>query len=128
MPRSKPKKDNKAKEFIWRRAIARQIERGLSQNAFCAREGIAASSFSSWKTEFARRDSERQSKEVTATSLPVFVPLSHSVVDVDLTVINSAGNATIAEIDLATGAIKLFSGIDQHSLRDIFKALREVTF
>lgn len=96
MPCRKPKKE-KAKEFFWRRAVARQIESGLSQSAFCAREGIAASSFSSWKNEFARRDSECQTKEATATSLPVFVPLSHSVTDVDLTVINSTGNAAIAE-------------------------------
>lgn len=125
MPRSKPKKD-KAKELFWRNAVARQIESGLSQNAFCAREGIAASSFSSWRTELVRRDNQRSAKEPAADSLPIFVPLSQPNADVDLTFINPTSTAAIAEIDLATGAVKLFSGIDQHSLRDIFKALREV--
>lgn len=127
MPRSKPKKD-KAKEFFWRRAVARQIESGLSQNAFCDLEGFAASSFSYWKNELARRDGEKPSKARASASLPVFVPLSQSVADVDLTVVSSITAGAIAEIDLGAGSVRLFSGIDQNSLRDIIKALKEVAF
>jgi hypothetical protein len=40
----------------------------------------------------------------------------------------NANASAIIETDLTTGAVKLFSGIYQHSLRDIFMALRGVTF
>lgn len=37
-------------EAFWREAIARQRASALSQTAFCAREGLAVSTFTLWST------------------------------------------------------------------------------
>src|SRR5271168_5528001 len=55
VPRKTSKRD-KTKELFWRKAIARQSESGLSQQAFCQKEGLNPNNFSWWKRKISRRE------------------------------------------------------------------------
>jgi hypothetical protein len=122
VPRKTPNRD-KAKELFWRKAVARQLESGLTQAVFCEKEGLSANSFSWWKREGSRRDADRLSKNSTPKAEAIFVPVAH-VSDED-----QIGILTpIAEIDLTAKVVRIFAGIDRHSLHEVIAALREVRF
>ncbi len=122
MPK-RPSKD-KVKEKFWRKAIERQQASGLSQIAFCAKEGLNPNNFSWWKREIAQRDAAGEITEVTANRQDLFVP----VVQVQSENLNTDGTKPIAEIDLSEGRVRIFAGIDRHSLHEIIAALREVSY
>jgi len=72
----------------WREILERQQASGLSQAAFCQREGIALSTFARWKQRFdadARTDSEPVAGESGWVELPA-VGLSTSawMIELDL--------------------------------------------
>jgi len=109
--------------LFWRKAIARQLESGLSQHAFCQKDGINANNFSWWKREIARRDSDKEVKIPAASNQEIFVPVAHvpNTSNVDST-------RAIAEIDLSTGVVRIFAGIDRHALHEMLAVLREVAY
>jgi hypothetical protein len=120
VPKKPPSRD-KAKELFWRKAVQRQLESGLSQAAFCEKEGLNPNSFSGWKKEVARRDVEAASQS-SVPAKDIFVPvtsLPEATAD--------AKGRPIAEIDLASGVVRIFAGIDRHALHEVIAALREVT-
>src|SRR5436853_2764732 len=53
----------------WRRHLTAWAGSGLSQAAYCRREGLTANEFSWWKREVARRD------RCAAKATPEFVPV-----------------------------------------------------
>lgn len=55
------KRRNEAKELYWRKALSRFFDSGLTQTAFCEREGINANNFCWWKRELAVRDADKTS-------------------------------------------------------------------
>ena len=56
-------------ERVWRQRLHRQLSSGLSIAAFCAREGVTASSFHAWKRRL-------QARSLPAPAPPpLFVPL-----------------------------------------------------
>jgi hypothetical protein len=57
-----------AAERRWRRHLAAWKASGLSQAAYCRREGLVANDFSRWKRELARRDQR-------SAPTPAFVPV-----------------------------------------------------
>jgi hypothetical protein len=119
VPRKPPGRD-KAKEFFWRKAVQRQQDSGLSQAAFCEKEGLSQNNFCWWKRELARRDIE-QASELPVLTPDLFVPLNGlapAIVETD---------RPIAEIDLASGVVRIFAGIDRHALHEIIAVLKEVT-
>ena len=120
----KPAKRDKAKELFWRKAIARQAVSGLTQSEFCRREGLNANNFSGWKTEIAQRDAESSASDLSAEPEPVFVAVSA----VARTEPSIKSPNPIAEIDLTAGVVRIFAGVDRHSLHEIIAALREVAY
>jgi hypothetical protein len=116
MARKPPTRD-KDKEQFWRKAVARQQLSGLSQQAFCAHERLNANNFSWWKKEVFRRDLE---KGAAAEAADLFVP----VVQVSAT---NGDSRPIAEIDIARGSIRIFTGITRHDLHELLAVLREVS-
>ncbi|MBV8176545.1 MAG: hypothetical protein JO151_18545 [Verrucomicrobia bacterium] len=118
-----PSRD-KVKEKFWRKAISRQLASGLSQNAFCANEGLNPTNFSWWKREIARRDAAEEPAEGHAEGQDLFVP----VVPVQGLSPDPNGAKPIAEIDLSDGRVRIFAGIDRHSLHEIIAALKEVSY
>jgi hypothetical protein len=99
--------------------IQRQKDSGLTQAEFCKREGVSQNSFSFWKGEIAKRDSQalKASPSITDAS---FVPLN-------LCRAETTSDRPIAEIDLHTGVVRIFSGVDRHALHEIIAALKEAT-
>jgi hypothetical protein len=120
VPRKTSKRD-KTKELFWRKAIARQSESGLSQQAFCQKDGINPNNFSWWKREISRRDSDKVTEIPASSNREIFVPVAHvpNTIHVDST-------KAIAEIDLSTGVVRIFAGIDRHALHEMLAVLREV--
>lgn len=125
MPPGKPKRD-KAKELFWRKAVARQVESGLSQNAFCERAGLNPNNFSWWKLEIKRREKEKPAKEIAVQNQPLFVPVANAQAGQQDAKATSA--KPVAEIDISTGTVKIFAGIDRHTLHEIFAVFREVAY
>jgi hypothetical protein len=120
VPRKKLPSRDKAKEFFWRKAVQRHRDSGLTQAAFCQKEGLNQNNFCWWKRELARRDIE-QASELPNSTQDLFVPLN---------VVAPAAaetNTPIAELDLAAGVVRIFAGIDRHALREIIAVLKEVT-
>jgi hypothetical protein len=122
VPRKTPNRD-KSKELFWRKAVARQLESGLTQGVFCEKDGLSANSFSWWKREISRRDADRLSKITTPQGEAIFVPVTR-VSDAE----QSNSSTPIAEIDLTAGVVRIFAGIDRHSLHEVIAALREVRY
>ena len=56
-------------ELQWRERIEAWRRSGQTQQAFCRTHGLAAGSFSHWKTELVRRDDLRASARATATAV-----------------------------------------------------------
>lgn len=125
MPRKRPGVD-RDKEQFWRKTIARQASSGLSQNAFCRREKLNPNTLSWWKREIASRDADSgDSATGGARSAPaIFVP----VAEVQNTVRVTHAPVPVAEIDLASRLVRVYAGIDRHSLYEMLAALREVAF
>ncbi len=119
MPRKKSPNSDAAKESFWRKAVQRQLESGLTQAAFCDREGLSQNSLSFWKRKLAKRDLE--DTEQPATTDDLFVPagsVAESVLET---------GRPIAEIDLHSGVVRIFAGVDRRALREIIAPLKEVT-
>lgn len=123
MPRKSPSSDS-AKEQFWRKTIARQMCSGLSQSAFCKREGLSHNTLSWWKRELASRDGTRAEtvRNAETSTQPIFVPLA----PVQNTVRVSAVPGPLAEIDLTSRVVRIYAGVDRHSLYEVLAALREV--
>lgn len=130
MPK-RAEKSSKEKEVNWRNVIAKQKASGLSQSAFCEKEGLKAKLFSLWKCKLDRQSRKEKDKS-TSITLPVstrksqniFVPIAHPT---DTKLIASS-ERPIAELDLSGGVVRIYEGIDRHSLYEIVSALREVAF
>lgn len=106
--------------------MARQLESGLSQNAFCTQEGLNPNNFSWWKREIKRRQKEKPAKEIPAQDPPIFVPVTNAQAGKQDSEATIAG--PIAEIDISSGTVKIFAGIDRHTLHEIFAVFREVAY
>jgi hypothetical protein len=121
--RRRTTKRDKTKELFWRKAIARQLESGLSQHAFCQKEGLNPNNFPGGN-ESSNRDSERATKDPVFENQTAFVPVAH-VQDSDQ---KDESTKPIAEIDLSTGVVRIFAGINRHALHAMLAVLREVTY
>ncbi len=118
MPRKTSTSQEYVKELFWRRALLRQVESGLTQTAFCKQEGLNANIFSWWKREISRRDKLVSEIE---TNQAIFVPVTQQRADTKET----ASMKPIAEIDIASGLVRIFAGIDRHALHEIMTVLKE---
>ncbi len=123
MAKSKSRRD-KTKETFWKKVLAAQIGSGLSQKAFCMREGLNPNTFSSWKKVIRRRDQEKSAKTET-DGIPVFMPVAQLQHPVKICAETNSQPA-VAELDLAARTVKIFAGIDRESLKEIVLVLREV--
>ena len=114
------------KEQFWRKAIERQARTGHSQSAFCRREKLNPSTLVWWKRVISSRDADSVGRVDGETlSVPaLFVP----VAEVPNTVRVTAAHVPVAEIDLASRLVRVYAGIDRHSLYEVLAALREVAF
>ena len=65
-----------ARERRWRGHLRAWLTSGLSQAAYCRREGLTANDFSWWKREIARRDRVATSATSATSATPAFVPVS----------------------------------------------------
>jgi len=119
----KTEKRDKAKELFWRKAVARQSESGLSQNAFCREERLNPNCFSWWKREISQRDADKAARSPVPENQAVFVPLAQLPVKNHVDSIRP-----IAEIDLSAGVVRIFAGIERHALHEIIAVLREVAY
>ena len=114
------------KEQFWRKAIERQARSGLSQSAFCRREKLNPSTLAWWKRVISSRDADDvSSMDREKPSAPaLFVPVAEVPNPVRIT----AAHVPVAEIDLASRLLRVYAGIDRHSLYEVLAALREVAF
>lgn len=76
----------------WRQIIERQRASGLTQSAFCEREGLAVASFCKWLARL------RDDSEELATDTVSFVSVDRSVSDED-------GIAVLVRLDLGSGMV-----------------------
>ena len=67
----------------------------------------------------ARRDI-KDASELTGKASDVFVPIKLAASALD-------ANRPIAEIDLASGIVRIFAGIDRHALHEVIAVLKAVT-
>ena len=102
--------DAKSKrERRWRGHLRAWAGSGLSQAAYCRREGLTANDFSWWKREIARRDRS------TAKSAPTFVPVL---------VAPPPPMAYSFELSLQSGRVLRFDGrVDAAALGAVVRAL-----
>jgi hypothetical protein len=121
-----PKSGNRdlAKEKYWRKALERYAASGKSRAQFCANEDLPVHAFYYWSRAILERDAER-----TKTGPPMqpnaaqFVPV---VLPVDQQHPIEARRQPAAEIVFAGGSVFIYSGIQSSTLREVFRALREV--
>lgn len=110
-----------ALELFWRKAIARQLESVLTQNAFCEKEGLNPHNFSWWKREIALRDREKASNKVSEESQAIFFPVAIAETEA-----SGDSGKPIAEADWSAGVVRIYAGIDRDALHEIMMVLREV--
>jgi transposase len=127
MPAKRRRRRDPAKENLWRGAIRRHHESGLSVRDFCEREGLKDGDFTRWRRELERRDREKApplpnsaSKESTGPPAPpVFLPVH--VVDADRV---PSRPAPPIEIVLDGGpTVRVPTGFDPRTLGDILTVL-----
>lgn len=117
---NKAKGSDAHKELFWRKAIARWVESGLGQGAFCEREKLNQNTFSSWKRIISERD---QAKAAAGESPTIpFVPV---IVANDTTRPGPQVSKPIAEIDLKSHVVRIFNGATIDTLRVLLQAIRE---
>ena len=126
---------SKAKERYWRDKIELQTKSGLSQKAFCSREGINCNSFSWWKKTVRDRDAEvkqtaqaikndRQRAYRERKRKQVFVQLAHVPEEMSAPPQESRPNV-VAEIVFTGGSVRIIAGADVATLRALIQALKE---
>ena len=120
--RKRRSKTDKAKEAFWRKTLARHLESGLGPKAFCESEELNINNFSWWRKEISYRDAMLQLKNPVIENPPMFVP----IVPASNVKARSDESRLVAEIDLSAGTVRIFAGIDRHSLQEIMTAVREV--
>jgi transposase-like protein len=127
MTAKRRRRQDPAKEKLWRETIRRHQESGLSVRDFCEREGLKDGNFLRWRRELERRDREKtpeHSKSATKepTELresPVFLPVQ--VVDADRL---PSRPAPPIEIVLDGGpTVRVPTGFDPRTLGDILTVL-----
>ncbi|MCI0334417.1 MAG: hypothetical protein L0228_14460, partial [Planctomycetes bacterium] len=64
------KQRDAVKERIWRHALKRQVNSGLSVRAFCQREQLTESAFYAWRRTVAERNGEAKPQRA-----PAFLPM-----------------------------------------------------
>jgi hypothetical protein len=88
-----------SKRRLWAKRIAQWKCSGLAQRAFCAKHGLAVSTFRWWRKRLA--DAQR------AVSQPLFIPLA-----VDS---GAAAAASVVEVELRSGTRLRFEGEAAHA-------------
>jgi hypothetical protein len=126
------------KEQYWRRMHEKQRGSGLSQKAYCAREGLNPNTFSSWKKIIGIRDGEQQAEVRRAVRQAVlsraakiaapasFIPLVPSTSpEPEPPPPPPINNNIVAEISFSGGLVRIVAGADCKTLGALLRALKE---
>jgi transposase len=101
------------RERRWREHLAGWKSSGVSQAAYCHRQGLTQNDFSWWKRELARRDA----RTAAATTKPAFVPVR---------VVAQQRQDYPFELALRGGRVLRFeAGVDAAALRAVLEALEQ---
>jgi hypothetical protein len=113
-------------QTYWRTMIARFNTSGLSKDDFCAREGIKPAAFCWWRGELSRRDAHksRDFARPFAAGTEIFVPLTPANPKPARQVFRE--RHVIAEIDIATGTVRIFETQNADGLLALVKVLKEL--
>ncbi len=113
---------DKVKELFWRKALVRFAESGLSQSAFCKREGLNQNNFSWWKRTILERDAEKGTPSTKGEQQTPFVPVIPRAEDLSPT---QRDPAPVAEIDLDTRTVRIFKAAGAETLRALLTVFRD---
>lgn len=127
---------DRQKEDFWRKKIAEQQASGLSQGAFCEREGLNANTFSSWKKILQERDAEQEQEVQRAfkrasasraarTEKASFIPLLSAGSNVPEARSTNTSTNAVAEVEVAGAHLRIYNGADCRTLCAIIRAMRE---
>ena len=123
------------KEQYWRRLHEKQRSSGLSQKAYCAREGLNANTFSSWKKIIKTRDGEQQqavkravrqaflNRAAKIAEPASFIPLVPTATTEPLPPPTTKN--IVAEISFGGGLVRVIAGADCTTLVALLRALKE---
>lgn len=136
MAKRKARRNSQTEKF-WSDHIAAKEASGLSQAAYCTREGLNPNTFSSWKTVLLKRKSEqaqevqqairkasvnRAARAEKASFIPL-VPTNSKVTQPAST--NPPRASAVAEVEVAGARLRIFNGADCGTLCAIIRAMRE---
>lgn len=107
-----------------RRFVQKWRASGMTQAAFCRKEGLLEWQFSNWKCRIVREETEEQAQKPSFAEVKIArsqPPTTSSKTDVYVL------RKVIAEIPFAGGAISILSDADAEAIRNILIALMEAT-
>jgi hypothetical protein len=125
---------SRQKEEFWRKKIAEQQASGLSQTAYCEREGLNANTFSSWKKILQERDAEKEVKRAlkqasvnraARAAKASFIPLVPATSEVVEAAREHPSTSAVAEVEVAGARLRVYNGADCRTLCAIIRAMRE---
>lgn len=125
--RSLQKQKRKRREYSevqQRRFVQKWRASGLTQAAFCRKEGLLAWQFSNWKCRIVREGVDRQTEEPSFAEVKINrSPQPALSCKTDVYVLRKV----VAEIPFAGGSISILSEADAVAIRSILIALMEAT-
>lgn len=108
------------REEHWRRIVARQEQSGLTQAAFCRREGLKKNALSWWARELRKRDGDRAPTKVSHR------PKAKRASFIPVRVIQTAPRNGTSPVEVLTRSghvVRLQPDFDPATLRKVVAAL-----